>query len=1342
MASTSRSVYSTEMAREAPAQSLETSEGGRCRAGCEKTTGEDREEVEDEAGAEKRPSVLWEKYFEQSIFVDISDDDSLHMSDLQGSFRVHISQHEESENTGLSDSNESEEDSTESSVSISSVHRDHINARDMKGNKAKDNTAPERPRWRPEDDNTSDEDQEELPYDGELHHHHHHTLHPKESPEETSKDHHTVNADMLYTPSTPNSGAENVKGGIYNRSQPVAECFQQQEPSPVPASVPEFLLRHFSHDELLNCGRLIEAETMPEVSLLESVDETAWSRASANPHTAGVGGHCSKLKACLRPVEEDESSRGRNHTDNTEITDLKMESARTAADQNNMTDEQINHNQSNSTEESRLSVLSDLDAGPSSSAEDEQKENEDEEDEEEDVEEDEEDAEQCCSASTPDLDKADVQVGRFSLGRTRSCSELKYGQGQVHYPLPDFSKVAPKVKIPKGNSPTKPGTHTPSTDRPHTTTAGTQIKSPSSCSADVISRVLEDSVWLSEVRKDEEEQARLDQLLQAEYNRLLAKYAVDDNLINQTQQTQDSINQPSSTLWKETVDVLDDTQGQPRAAKPTFQSTIAGLFEERKDAERMSLPEQQSVTDGQRLTAELTTIIYQFTEQMEEFKNCISTMSMTIEEQQKVFKSMMEAQDQLERNYMSKKEEHRVLEMQNYMGLNRNTGQFDPDRQVEGEIFRLGMQLEDIKEQIDRNACRELSPPPVSSTPTPSPHGEFIPSSSHQPSLHEESVFSFPAGVQSMAEEEEHSQMTEAVDEESRAADFRLHTFSQMPCISREDEEGSLSLHSEVDEHEDFLAQLTEQLPSEHQRTSDGPAGPEDLESPTPDSPDHNTAQRFVSLETDSGFSTSDLSRPPTGLSHTQCNTDRLSPSDDINSMSASDNEASRSDLHTAVSLTTWAGWPKMGESEPDPLSEYVPNMQENNTTQNAPAGPHISGETPVWGEDGATLHSAPLQEPSQEEQFLQKQRPTAAEMPTRDKHSRCSCSNSDAISALQSEVSRLKRVLEESLGHLPHLCMRMDHLSNMYTQEKRLRSRPRLRHQNRPPSKGTDSGDSDHSDRPASFKSASSYTHSRSPSITQLHHLKYSSTASLESLSQDMSQSRPRSSHQRASVGPSCPDGSVSAGPSCYSSDVSIEPFRDYRRASVGPARRSSSVSVGSASSGSRTSARPDTDGSDASFRLNGKRSQAETGYRPPGEKPPLHKPLLQTNYGSCNSLPPGFKVQDQLSDSEVSSRRRTTQSDSAILPSNVYFQRTSPLPTSPCRSRARPRRQRASKEEAINRTLDKALEAAMLMKQTTDRMAKTLSTDLAKAQTYRKLNGLHPDQPRLDHSSYHTLH
>lgn len=83
-----------------------------------------------------------------------------------------------------------------------------------------------------------------------------------------------------------------------------------------------------------------------------------------------------------------------------------------------------------------------------------------------------------------------------------------------------------------------------------------------------------------------------------------------------------------------------------------------------------------------------------------------------------MLRSILEAQDQLERRYISEKEEHRVLEMQNYRGLSRNTGTFDPNRHVEGDIFRIGMQLEDIKEMIDRNVCEQISPSRSSFTPT------------------------------------------------------------------------------------------------------------------------------------------------------------------------------------------------------------------------------------------------------------------------------------------------------------------------------------------------------------------------------------------------------------------------------------------------------------------------------------------------------------------------------------------------------------------------------------------------------------------------------------------------
>lgn len=56
---------------------------------------------------------------------------------------------------------------------------------------------------------------------------------------------------------------------------------------------------------------------------------------------------------------------------------------------------------------------------------------------------------------------------------------------------------------------------------------------------------------------------------------------------------------------------------------------------------------------------------------------------------------------------------------------------------------------------------------------------------------------------------------------------------------------------------------------------------------------------------------------------------------------------------------------------------------------------------------------------------------------------------------------------------------------------------------------------------------------------------------------------------------------------------------------------------------------------------------------------------------------------------------------------------------------------------DEDISRTLDKAIEAAQDMKRTTERMAKSLSADLAKAELQRKLRGLYPLENRTSTES-----
>ncbi|XP_053083403.1 protein AKNAD1 isoform X3 [Pangasianodon hypophthalmus] len=1000
-------------------------------------------------------------------------DDSLHFSHLQRSFTMHVS-HGFAASSGLSGSFKDVEDYSKSPVSIISKHRHYGKIRDVKGNEmevsdSQPDTLPEQKRWTHEDDNTSDEDQEELPYDGELYHH---VTHCSNSLRQNSEEPFNLIKKYNHSPGAFNTVRRDAKlagGGVTNTSGPV---FGQK---PHQTSIPSILLRHFSYDELFNCSRLIETETMPEVSLMDSINQTTHP-ASPNPHTT-TGKHSIKIKTSLL-----RSNRGDSYTA-LGVTDSKTESAETETHDNNNAYKVSN--QSDSSEKSKLYSSSNRYSSPGAVlvvTEDvkEEKEN---------------NVKQSCSCSPPNLHKLDSQTAKCSLGRTWSCNELKYGQGQVHYPLPDFSKVAPKVKFPKSNGVAKPGCNSAMTRAQKTPSI--LSKFPSSCKADVISRVLEDSDWLIEKPKMFKDD--------------MTQYSGTQDLQTKT------LSEPIfSIFWGKKAEDIQHTKDNIRAGPHTFPSTKAGLVEEKKDRIWSSLSEQKSLTEGHRLTIELKDIINQFTMQVEEFKICINNMSMTVEEQQMVFKRMMEVQDQLERNYMSKKEEHRALEMQNYMGLKLNTGEFDPDRLVEGEIFQLGMHLEDLKEQIDRNAYCMLSPLPSSTTSTALLHGEFIPSSSLQPALHKESVFSHSSKSSIMDKEEESYkdsfEVPSTVDSPPscpRENRFRLCIYNQMSCITREDEKGSVSMSEEEDNHKDLQAKLSDSLSPQHQRTP-----------------------------------------------------------------------------------------------------------------------------------------------------------------------------SSDAIHAMQYEVSCLRTVLEESLGPLPYCCTKMAPLRNMSTREKRLRAQPHHQHKYQQFSrsrcldtecyttedwvssdtehskrKGTDCGTSDDNEVPDVFilTRRSRHAHSKSPTNRMSNDLNYFFPVSLENVSLDTYHSRQGNNYLRASV---------------------------------------ATTITGS-----------NTLGNNARFGLpSHSRKNRNTG-------------CVKPSY----SLPSGFKVHDQQSEPGVTSMRCSIQSHSALLPSNIYFYKASTLPTCPHRTGDGVHR---VKEEALTWTIDKALDAALLMKQITDHMAKTLSSDLAKAQLYRKLH------------------
>ncbi|KAL4660142.1 hypothetical protein GN956_G1191 [Arapaima gigas] len=401
------------------------------------------------------------------------------------------------------------------------------------------------------------------------------------------------------------------------------------------SDIPNILLRHLSQEELFTSSKYIEAETLPEVSFIDSVEETVLAKLPHSPRDSIECSSTLKMSLCayqdskLNPV-------GKTPVIQSGDPEKSEESQRTEC----------------RLERDMVQVCS------------EQPETE------------------PRSSSPKQVDEA-VQISR-----AKPCHELKYGQGQVHYPLPDFSKVLPKVKIPKGSD----------SGRPEKLQGVLQNQpSPSyfqkfnKATIEVINQVLEDSVQLPEMtrmcsnqQKHHRDQSKTPETIQDLQHLLYLKFF------------------------------------QTRRLRINF-LFIYCLFSVPPLEYRHGLKEyvkmDQGPSEGEKMTAEFENIIIQFQQKLEEFKISLNCMSASISDQHMIFKTLMDAKDQLETKYIVKKEEHRVLEMQNYLGLAKNTGIFDPERQVEGEIFKIGMILEDIKDQIDKNTQSQLSLPTSSSSP-------------------------------------------------------------------------------------------------------------------------------------------------------------------------------------------------------------------------------------------------------------------------------------------------------------------------------------------------------------------------------------------------------------------------------------------------------------------------------------------------------------------------------------------------------------------------------------------------------------------------------------------------
>ncbi|XP_055035483.2 microtubule organization protein AKNA isoform X2 [Misgurnus anguillicaudatus] len=314
-------------------------------------------------------------------------------------------------------------------------------------------------------------------------------------------------------------------------------------------------------------------------------------------------------------------------------------------------------------------------------------------------------------------------------------------KGQLSHPLPDFSKVEPKVRFPKGGY-KPPKSRAVAYSKTSHTDLPIVFKSP----AEIVREVLLSSTdeppesptsrkhlnsTVPEEFRCPQQASTLVQQLQEDYNRLLTKYADAENTIDRLRLEakvglySDSP-KPSTAILSGVIQEGSKvmTLSFPQAQRVVFGADSANVTLQRDNSENSkkaptrpssvnSVSSRWSGSIGvtaEHLTETLTNQTCRFQLQVDSFEQLLKNGKLKPCEQFKGLSTLAEGQESLERAYLDARAQFQMLQQRQSRPLT-----FDPDRELEGQIFKSGMRLEELRERVKQNQPT-FEPP---STPPP-----------------------------------------------------------------------------------------------------------------------------------------------------------------------------------------------------------------------------------------------------------------------------------------------------------------------------------------------------------------------------------------------------------------------------------------------------------------------------------------------------------------------------------------------------------------------------------------------------------------------------------------------
>ncbi|XP_055994566.1 LOW QUALITY PROTEIN: microtubule organization protein AKNA [Sorex fumeus] len=361
------------------------------------------------------------------------------------------------------------------------------------------------------------------------------------------------------------------------------------------------------------------------------------------------------------------------------------------------------------------------------------------------------------------LDRPAPRQEATLAGHAASSDARKYGRGRLNHPLPDLSKVGPRVRFPKEESYRPPKARNPGRG-PQDPRTPLVFKSP----AEIVREVLLNSgetppgqnpppthpiARVPQEFQTPEQATKLVHQLQEDYHRLLTKYAEAENTIDQLRlgakvNLYSDPPQPSHSIHMGTMSqgtkVLSFTIPQPHSAErwphpsavPQNSEATGGLISGGDLSPSSSagaptpgrLPENQGLAKDQP-SAEQTQVLAsqarRFLAKVESFAGLMQAGYLTPQDQLKGFQRLKAAHAALEEEYLQACRAQRRSPQQ--AGSKCTPGTFDPGRELESEIFQLGIRLEELKDHLDQNqqvsepssSLQGWAPPLDSSPATP-----------------------------------------------------------------------------------------------------------------------------------------------------------------------------------------------------------------------------------------------------------------------------------------------------------------------------------------------------------------------------------------------------------------------------------------------------------------------------------------------------------------------------------------------------------------------------------------------------------------------------------------------